>query len=39
MKTFKRVADWVESDAGVILLLCGAVALLVWRLLGVGVLS
>jgi hypothetical protein len=38
VKTFNRIAEWVESDTGVILLLCGAVALLLVKLHKVGVL-
>ena len=39
VKTFNRIAEWVESDAGVILLAGGAVALLLVKLHRVGVLS
>lgn len=38
MKTFYRIAAWVESDTGVILLAAGAVGLLLAKLHKVGVL-
>jgi hypothetical protein len=38
MKTYHRIAEWVEADAGVVLLAAGSIILLLVKLHKVGVL-